>query len=437
MRAIVVGIVLGLLAGLGAACKKEVQYYCDEGTPCLPRYPERPYCDLTGAYEPDGVRNTCVANPFDAGVPDASGPIDAEPDAMSPPECGDGTLVPGEVCYTASIIRNTGSTAAGGQLLNLDGDAYPDLIHANEDCIDVFTGGPSGPAAAMTDLLCPPPGNLYAVDLNGDGLDDLVGIDTTSAGSVETFLSDGTKPVLKTSPVDVGGQVTAVAVSDLGGTSRPDVVVGTTTHFVSFINSGDGSIGEKDQRGTSGSVLGLAIADFDEDNVSDVAVATEAGSGVGSLIIQRGLGDGQFLNQLTVPDTTLVTGLVAGDFNDDGHADLAYADESSSEVGFLEAVGGGSFKSAVRLSVGSLPRSLAAYDLNNDGYDDLIVGCAGAQRVDIFLGSSAGLLDPVSVLVPVVPTDVRPGGDVNADGVPEIVVTGAAEEALVVLVSDP
>ncbi len=54
-------LAIGLLLGGLCGCKSDVKYYCDEGKPCLPNYPDRPYCDLTGEYEPDGVSNTCVA----------------------------------------------------------------------------------------------------------------------------------------------------------------------------------------------------------------------------------------------------------------------------------------------------------------------------------------------------------------------------------------
>ena len=29
--------------------------------------PSRPYCDLTGQYDPEGIKNSCVSTPFDAG----------------------------------------------------------------------------------------------------------------------------------------------------------------------------------------------------------------------------------------------------------------------------------------------------------------------------------------------------------------------------------
>lgn len=104
MRTTSVGIMVGLLLGLGAGCKNDVSYYCDETTPCADRYPDRPFCDLYGTYEASGhVGRTCIPNPLDAsvdtdaavdidsGTPPADGGVDAAmgtPDASGPPDAG-------------------------------------------------------------------------------------------------------------------------------------------------------------------------------------------------------------------------------------------------------------------------------------------------------------------------------------------------------------
>ncbi len=94
MRALFLGIVVGMLLALGAGCKSDVPYYCDESTPCLPRYSDRPFCDLYGTYDASGhVGRTCIPNPLDgsvgidaavnvdSGMPPADGGTDAAPNA--------------------------------------------------------------------------------------------------------------------------------------------------------------------------------------------------------------------------------------------------------------------------------------------------------------------------------------------------------------------
>jgi Tol biopolymer transport system component len=64
-------IVLLLLA---VGCNVKDPLFCDPSHPCID--PARSYCDLTGAYEPQHIRNTCVASPFDAAV-DQDAAVDA------------------------------------------------------------------------------------------------------------------------------------------------------------------------------------------------------------------------------------------------------------------------------------------------------------------------------------------------------------------------
>ncbi len=72
-------VAVGLSAALiaGTACRVDVPYYCcttqqscdvDNGggvvTGCLPRYPDRPYCDDQGAFPAsEGIGRTCIADP--------------------------------------------------------------------------------------------------------------------------------------------------------------------------------------------------------------------------------------------------------------------------------------------------------------------------------------------------------------------------------------
>jgi hypothetical protein len=70
MRSALLTVALALTAG----CTVKDPLFCDDTHPCVD--PSRSYCDRTGDYEPEHIRNTCVANPFDAAPP-----ADAPPSA--------------------------------------------------------------------------------------------------------------------------------------------------------------------------------------------------------------------------------------------------------------------------------------------------------------------------------------------------------------------
>ena len=83
-----------------ASCKVQDSLYCDEARPCTD--PERPFCDVGGAYpDSEGIGHTYIPDPgagteTDAAVVDAS-PADAAAVACDEPgaalECADDTLV--------------------------------------------------------------------------------------------------------------------------------------------------------------------------------------------------------------------------------------------------------------------------------------------------------------------------------------------------------
>ncbi len=69
-----------------------------------------------------------------------------------------------------------------------------------------------------------------------------------------------------------------------------------------------------------------------------------------------GNGDGTFQPQVTYAVGTIPTAIVAGDFNGDGHLDLAVANRQRSDtVSVLLGNGDGTFQPQVTYAVGSGP----------------------------------------------------------------------------------
>ena len=98
------------------------------------------------------------------------------------------------------------------------------------------------------------------------------------------------------------------------------------------------------------------------------------------------------------------TGSVAtGDFNGDGHLDLAVANEGSETVSILLGTGTGSFGAASDFGVGTNPESVGVGDFNGDGHLDLGVANAGSGTLSILLNTCAG------------PPPILDGGDGDAD----------------------
>ncbi len=145
----------------------------------------------------------------------------------------------------------------------------------------------------------------------------------------------------------------------------------------------------------------LAVGDFNEDGILDVAVANNTAPMVSVLrgLGSGGVGNGSFgsLTQYAIAD--LSTGIVAADFNEDGILDLAATCNYSGVVAILRGDGSagngnGAFLPAVHFPANTEPFVLATADMNGDGITDLLAGDAGFNGLAILLGNgSAGIGD--------------------------------------------
>ena len=124
--------------------------------------------------------------------------------------------------------------------------------------------------------------------------------------------------------------------------------------------------------------------------------------------------------------------IAVGDFNEDGVPDMAVANSNlfqngKSSVSILLGNGDGTFRAAVNYAAGATPRSVAAADFNGDGHLDLAVANQGSNNVSILLGNGDGTFAaPMNLHVPgafFVAT-----GDFNGDGKVDLAVASFGEK---------
>jgi len=122
----------------------------------------------------------------------------------------------------------------------------------------------------------------------------------------------------------------------------------------------------------------LAVADFDEDGMLDIAFTDWATSRVG---VMRGTGlDGTgratFAAPVYYPTNAQPVSIASADFNEDGILDLAVIQESAGRLSILlgqgsGGVGNGTFAPRTDFTIGSLPRDIEIADFNEDGILDI------------------------------------------------------------------
>ncbi len=172
--------------------------------------------------------------------------------------------------------------------------------------------------------------------------------------------------------------------------------------------------------------VAVTVGDFNADGHLDLAIAN-AGLGRGTVSISLGQGDGTFRAGPDVVVGAAPVAVTVDDFNADGRLDLATANASGT-VSLLLGQGDGTFQVARALGVGGPPFSVAVSAFNSDGHLDLATGNRTIMdvpprigTVSILLGQGDGTFRAagdffVSGRIPFLTV-----GDFNDDGRPDLV----------------
>jgi hypothetical protein len=124
------------------------------------------------------------------------------------------------------------------------------------------------------------------------------------------------------------------------------------------------------------------VADFNGDGIPDVATAN-ASFGPSTMAVFLGKGNGTFQPPVSYPTNVFTSGIVTGDFNQDGIPDIAAMSQGSTgldgDVAVFLGNGDGSFSGPVDNVLGTFPVSIAMGDFDRDGILDV-------ATVDYFTG---------------------------------------------------
>ena len=272
----------------------------------------------------------------------------------------------------------------------MNGDGKSDIIVANNtSAVSVLLGNGNGTFQAQQTFATGANSvSVALVDVNGDSKPDIVAANE-SDDTVSVLLGNGNGTFQAQQTFAAGVNPLMVALVDVSGDGKLDMLVANEgSNTVSLLlGNGNGTFQAQQTFATGSNPDWVAVGDVNGDGIPDLVIANVFGDSVSVLL---GNGNGTFLAQQTFNALGGLTSVVLGDVNGDGDADLVEANRYSSTVSVLFGDGTGNFPAQQTFAVGSRNSSVALGDVNGDGKPDLVLTNGIYNTVSVLLNSDNG-----------------------------------------------
>jgi hypothetical protein len=334
-------------------------------------------------------------------------------------------LAHGDGTFAAAVDYRADVGIKSVAIADLNRDAKPDLVAANSSSDDVSVLLGNGDGTFATARNYPVGGDLpesvAVADLNGDAKPDLaVAVHNFGAGTATVLLGNGDGTFA--APVDypVGFYPQSVAIGDLNRDAKPDLAVavdhnGGASHASVLLGNGDGTFAAAVDYGVGEFPNSVAIGDLNGDARADLVVVNTFSDSVSVLL---GTGGGAFAPAIDVRVGERPQSVAIADLNADAKPDLAVPSPVPKTVSVLLGNGDGTFAVPVNYAAPT-PYWVAVADLNRDSKPDLASANSGSDSVSVLLGQTLPYISitptagPKGTPVTIAGNDFMPGETVS------------------------
>ncbi len=378
---------------------------------------------------------------------------------------GDGTYL-APVYYPLAMFRTLSEVALADFDADGDRDAFATIRGGNDEEAALLVWRNNGDAT-----LAPPvefatgqtPVGMVVGDFTGDGKPDVVTANYASnARSVSLLRHNGqagaSAGFLPRTDIGLGMRVEKLAAADVTGDGHLDLAVAgfqddEVSYILILVNDGSGAFSAPAAYEAAPGELAnalrphsVALRDLDNDGDTDLIAGGTFAAG-GAITVRRNDGQGSFGAHETYPMGDFFAppwSLAAADLNGDGFADVVAATPSASAIdGFvvLPSNGKGSFGVPAYYEAEQMTYAVAAVDADGDGDVDVATVAQYSAALTIHLNPGSGSFRaparyPVGML-----TDGVDSADVDNDGDVDIVTNSefdivSGDAVIVVLKND-
>ncbi len=289
---------------------------------------------------------------------------------------------------------------------SLTRDGLTDLVVLNQgsDDISIFLNNGHGGFIAMprVDAGNDPTG-VAVRDVNGDGVPDL--LVSNAQGDLLIIVGDGDGTF---KPYQRADQGVSLALGDFGGNGQTGYVLSNTSIDQLSVQYGETQSFVQGRSQGIEAPGAVAVADLNGDGKPDIIVLN---SGANDLLVYLGLGGNRFAAPLRFFTGTDPVGLTVAYLTRDGIPDIIVANAGSNDLSVFIGEGQGAdwtLEPRPRLLVGNDPVSTTVADLSGDGIPDIISVDRGSDDVEVLRGVGGGFFnDSDPLILPAGPGPIR------------------------------
>jgi flagellin-like hook-associated protein FlgL len=270
------------------------------------------------------IKSSIVTDAGDIGAADVNG--DGKIDLIAP-DSSDVVIIALGNGNGTFLARTTIAVPTGNALTivtaDLNGDGKIDLITPDglNNVASISLGNGNGTFKARTTIDVEECLDMKTADLNGDGKLDIVSADfNAGTDRLEVLLGNGNGTFLPLIDYPSGNHPKSVAIADVNGDGKLDLISGSSDDQTADISLGNGNGTFKPRTTVKiGTYPVVDLADLNGDGKMDI-VANDYGTGWISICF--GNGNGTFNTRVTIREQNSPESLTLADMNGDGVADI-------------------------------------------------------------------------------------------------------------------